>query len=106
VVNLCLDRRRRASPPSVPLEECRELAAPAEAPETRLQIDALLAQLSEELRVTLLLRVVAQMSYGEIARELRVPAGTVASRLNAAREQLRELWEQSEREAEGHGHEM
>ena len=98
VVNLCLDRRRRAAPPTVSLEECTELAAAAEPPETRLQIDALLSQLSEELRVTLLLRVTAQLSYAEIARELRVSVGTVGSRLNAAREQLRALRDQSESE--------
>jgi RNA polymerase sigma-70 factor (ECF subfamily) len=59
-------------------------------------VHALLAQLGEDLRVTLLLREVVGFSYVEIAEQLGVPIGTVRSRLSAAREQFRRLWERME----------
>jgi RNA polymerase sigma-70 factor (ECF subfamily) len=105
VVNLCLDRARRApSSPPLSLDEVWDLrAAPErtpEAAETRLRVEALLARLSPELRGTLLLREMGGLSYEEIASELRIPVGTVRSRLNAAREQFRRLWLAEEREGD------
>jgi RNA polymerase sigma-70 factor (ECF subfamily) len=100
VVNLCLDRGRRAvGRMTVPLDEERDLEAAGGAWETRLQVEALLGRLSGELRITLLLREVGGLSYEEIARELKIPVGTVRSRLSAAREQFRRLWERMEAEA-------
>jgi RNA polymerase sigma-70 factor, ECF subfamily len=105
VVNLCLDRGRRAPARSTVLldeeQDVSDAAAPVEqdergAVETRLQVHALLAQLGEDLRVTLLLREVVGFSYVEIAEQLGVPIGTVRSRLSAAREQFRRLWERME----------
>jgi RNA polymerase sigma-70 factor (ECF subfamily) len=55
--------------------------------------------LSDELRVTLVMREVGGLSYEEIARELKIPIGTVRSRLSAAREQFRRLWEKMEAES-------
>jgi RNA polymerase sigma-70 factor, ECF subfamily len=97
VVNLCRDRRRRAAAhPTLALDEARTADDQAgDWGATRLHIEALLARLSEELRVTLLLREMAGLSYAEIAEELEVPVGTVRSRLSAAREQLRRFWEES-----------
>jgi RNA polymerase sigma-70 factor, ECF subfamily len=100
VVNLCLDRSRRQSGRiTVPLDEEREEGSGAGGWETRLQVDSLLARLGDELRVTLILREVAGLSYEEIARELKIPVGTVRSRLSAAREQFRRLWERMEAES-------
>jgi RNA polymerase sigma-70 factor (ECF subfamily) len=100
VVNLCMDRRRRRSAvATVPLDEEQDETPAAERWEVRLQVEALLARLSEELRITLLLREVVGLSYEEIARELRIPVGTVRSRLSAAREQFRRLWERMEAES-------
>lgn len=52
-------------------------------------VDAALAQLSVEHRLILLLRYHENLSYDEIAESLGVPPGTVASRLNRARNELR-----------------
>lgn len=100
VLNLCLDRRRRQGGRIiVPLDEEQEREAAEGAWETRLQVDALLARLGDQQRVTLVMREVAGLSYEEIARELKIPVGTVRSRLSAAREQFRRMWERMEAES-------
>jgi RNA polymerase sigma-70 factor (ECF subfamily) len=102
VVNLCLDRARRGPPsPLLSLDEALDTSrfAASSACETRLRVEALLQRLSPEMRATLLLREMGGLSYEEIARELRIPVGTVRSRLNAAREQFRRLWLAEERES-------
>lgn len=96
IVNLCLDRRRKAGSITLSLDETQDHGPPASISTTRLEVDALLAYLSDELRVTLLLREIAGLSYAEIARELDIPVGTVRSRLSAAREQFRRLWIEAE----------
>jgi RNA polymerase sigma-70 factor (ECF subfamily) len=60
------------------------------AKETATRIRAAIERLPDKLRMVLLLRVDEEMSYEEIAEALRVPTGTVMSRLNRARERLRE----------------
>jgi RNA polymerase sigma-70 factor (ECF subfamily) len=99
VVNLCLSRaRRKPAPATSYVEDSPASAAAAHGWELRLQVEALLDQIGEELRTTLLLREVVGLSYAEIAGELGVPIGTVRSRLSAAREQFRRLWQQQEEE--------
>ena len=51
-----------------------------------------LARLPEEQRMLLWLREVEGQSYAELAEVLAIPVGTVKSRLFAAREALREIW--------------
>lgn len=50
-----------------------------------------LDRLPEEQRVTLLLRVLEDLSYAEIAAAQAIPIGTVMSRLARAREALRQM---------------
>jgi RNA polymerase sigma-70 factor (ECF subfamily) len=52
-------------------------------------LDAALAQLPDEQREVLLLVGLEQLSYDETAKVLRIPIGTVMSRLWRARERLR-----------------
>jgi len=56
-------------------------------------IEVGLAKLDPDLRVTLLLREIEELSYLDIANSLDIAEGTVASRLNRARSQLRWLVE-------------
>lgn len=60
--------------------------------ENRVVIAKLLAQLPYELRTTLVLREMEQLSYEEVAEVMHVPIGTVRSRLHTARERFRKLW--------------
>jgi RNA polymerase sigma factor (sigma-70 family) len=55
------------------------------------EINAMLGYLSEEYRVTLVLRFYQGMSLQEIADTLHVPLGTVKSRLSVGTRQLRKL---------------
>lgn len=84
--------RGRAVLPLVPLnDEIMEVPAHM-AQSDRLEIrdlDAALAQLPDEQREVLLLVGLEQLSYDETAKVLRIPIGTVMSRLWRARERLR-----------------
>lgn len=51
-----------------------------------------LGRLSSELRETLLLVVVGELTHQEAADVLNVPLGTVLSRVSRARQQLRQHW--------------
>jgi RNA polymerase sigma-70 factor (ECF subfamily) len=61
----------------------------AEKSQRAAQVRTAVARLSEPLRLVLVLREYEELSYQEIATALEIPTGTVMSRLNAAREQLR-----------------
>lgn len=62
-----------------------------EAIADRLAIDAALASLSEEFRVPIVLRDVADFDYAEIADTLGIPVGTVKSRIARGRAALAQL---------------
>ena len=65
--------------------------AAAEQKELRGQIEAGLRSLSPEHREVLILREIQQLSYDEIADVLSLDLGTVKSRINRGRRQLREF---------------
>jgi RNA polymerase sigma-70 factor (ECF subfamily) len=52
-------------------------------------METALRLLPDEQREILLLVVLEEMSYGEVAQALNIPVGTVMSRLSRAREKLR-----------------
>jgi RNA polymerase sigma-70 factor (ECF subfamily) len=58
-------------------------------------LDRALSKLAPDLRSAFLLREVEQLSYEEIALVLDIAEGTVASRLNRARQMLRQLLEET-----------
>ena len=59
--------------------------------EDRELLSQALKQISPDLRAIFLLREVERLSYAEIADVLEIPEGTVGSRLNNARSQLRAI---------------
>lgn len=61
-----------------------------EKAETGERVQRALSALDEESRAVVALREIEGLSYGEIARALDIPEGTVKSRLSRAREALRE----------------
>ena len=89
-VRLCMDRLRskRAEPALVD----KPIASKGPQVETRVVVESLLEQLSADLKMTLVLREMEQLSYEEVAYVMHVPVGTVRSRLHTARERFRELW--------------
>ena len=58
----------------------------AETAEARAQLQAILEDMPEDLRVVFVLFELEQFTMSEIAETLKLPAGTVASRLRRARE--------------------
>jgi len=89
-------RRRRPETPLEPLVEAgRQWAVDhvpveeIEAQERRRHLEAAFEELKPEHQVVLTLRVVEELSYGEIAGVLGVPVGTVMSRLSRARSELK-----------------
>jgi RNA polymerase sigma-70 factor (ECF subfamily) len=82
-------RRRRDSPTA----ELGHLRAVPDERGTRLDVDAAFARLDVADRTVLLLVDLLGFDYLGAAAVLRVPRGTVASRLNAARRRFRERLE-------------
>ena len=103
--NACVDllrregRHRSAAGPSLDDETVSaEVPDPTPTPEKaveqqelRRQIEAGLQTLSPEHREVLILREIQQLSYDEIADVLSLDLGTVKSRINRGRRQLREF---------------
>ncbi len=58
--------------------------------ETIQKVDGALRRISEKLRVVLVLRFLAGLSYREISEVLKLPVGTVQSRLSAGLAKLRD----------------
>ena len=91
--NACLDelrRRRRRPEPGLP-EGSAEVPAAGDAVEgltTRLDLDQALQSLPADYRAAVVLRDVCGLSYDEIAQTLRIPPGTVRSRIARGRSAL------------------
>ncbi|MDI9641431.1 sigma-70 family RNA polymerase sigma factor [Kamptonema cortianum] len=96
-VRLCMDRLRSRKTSS----EIVELGdgTTGSRIETKILVERLLGKLSPELRMTLVLREMEQLSYDEVADVMKVPVGTVRSRLHAAREKFRGYWIDATKEA-------
>jgi len=96
-LNFCLDRQRKTARRARLSEEKSEpeTTSPDHAAriETRLAVESALDTLGESSRLVLILREWHELSYDEIAAILRVPVGTVRSRLNSARRDFRRAWE-------------
>ncbi len=97
-VNASLDIvRRRPQAPPVPLEEVVLPAqthnpdTEAERHEVQRRVHDAVRRLADDHRVIVVLRDLQGLAYEEIAEALRIPIGTVRSRLSRAREVLRGL---------------
>jgi RNA polymerase sigma-70 factor (ECF subfamily) len=108
--------RRRAMRAEVPLEATAgegeesyegswfaDFGTLAEVERRRLvdRVRQAMESLSEELRAVLEMRIMAEMSYKEIAEALGIPIGTVMSRLNRARGQIQTALADLARPAQG-----
>ncbi len=100
--NAALDElRRRARRPSPglpeegrganPVASGRVAGDPAEPVANQLVLDAALAGLPDDFRSAVVLRDVVGLPYSEIAETLRVPTGTVRSRIARGRARLAEV---------------
>lgn len=101
--NAFLDGRRRdarllvADPADIARAQDAEGGMPGTDVGLRLDLLAALARLSPEQCEPLLLVCVEQLSYAEVAEVLRIPIGTVMSRVCRARQTLRRFLDSPER---------
>ena len=95
-LNFCLERCRVQARRDELLEACDLLPTNGEniarRVEMREQLHCALDGLSEPLRLALILREWQGLSYQEIAEVLRLPVGTVRSRLHQARQKFQQKW--------------
>lgn len=84
-----LRRNRRHKHSDLDWEPEEESTAPGERTEQKEALEQALASIDPELRSIFLLREVEDYSYHEIAESLHIPEGTVGSRLNRARRELK-----------------
>ena len=99
--NACLDelrrRRRRPLPGLDEADRPVDRGAVATAPDpagpvaARVDVDAALAQLLPEFRAAVVLRDLCGLDYAEIGAILRIPPGTVRSRIARGRGQLADI---------------
>jgi RNA polymerase sigma-70 factor (ECF subfamily) len=108
--NLAMTRLHRSAnrPRHIGFDEAGETGlAVAARQEDGLRYRELLAkvaQLPDEQRTVLLLVTVEELSYGETAKVLDIPVGTVMSRLSRARERLLGMMSDEARSQTGHPH--
>ncbi len=94
-------RKRTLEEPLIPPDQNQERSLPAESvhpleslelDEQRLRIRQVLAALSKDHAEILILHDIEGLSYEEIGELVRLPGGTVMSRLSRAREAFRKKW--------------
>lgn len=89
---LMISRHRRRQVAAVGLRRLAQRRSPdALAPEQRMELESALAALPIHHRAVVLLHHVHDLPVDEVARELRIPVGTVKSRLARARAALAPL---------------
>jgi len=81
-------------PENETLDLSNEPAEAAEFREVKAKLRELINGLPEKMRLTVLMFYASDMSLKQISREMRVPQGTVKSRLNAAKKILKEKMEE------------
>ncbi|HEX4459547.1 MAG TPA: sigma-70 family RNA polymerase sigma factor [Polyangia bacterium] len=98
VVNVCIDRLRRVTPLTQPIDDVEGVLASDEDPALDLgrarlgeQLSAALGQLGDKHRTALVLRELQGLSYQEIAQAMTCSVGTVMSRLFYARRRMQAL---------------
>jgi RNA polymerase sigma-70 factor (ECF subfamily) len=84
-IRLARKRRRHVSDEGA----LDEIPAPEETGSSRAELASALSALPEKQREVLLMRIVDEMSLAEIAEALKIPLGTVKSRLHNALRTLR-----------------
>lgn len=102
--NVCLNEARRVGPPSISLDETTEDGEPRwvpdpgptpevelESADLRRQVQRAIDCLPEKYRLAIWLRHMEDLDYGEIAKIMNLPLGTVKTYLHRGREQLREI---------------
>ncbi len=70
----------------------REPLAGMELTEQRERVRAALEELPEHLKITVILAYYQELKYRDIAEILKIPVGTVKSRLHAALRKLHDYW--------------
>ncbi|HEX7507872.1 MAG TPA: sigma-70 family RNA polymerase sigma factor [Polyangia bacterium] len=90
-------RRTTARRREVLTDQLPQIADPVSTPEEladrqqmRKTVDQILGQMDNDLRIVFLLYEVEQMTAAEIGTTLKIPSGTVASRLRRARADFRD----------------
>jgi RNA polymerase sigma-70 factor (ECF subfamily) len=98
VVNVCIDRLRRVTPLTQPIDDVEGVLAGDADPALDLgrarlgaQLSAALGQLGDKHRTALVLRELQGLSYQEIAQAMTCSVGTVMSRLFYARRRMQAL---------------
>jgi len=97
--NLYMNQRRVVQPTAnaTQIDDIQsELPAPEADKDSALDLTRCLQRLPDDQRAVLLLVTLEDMSYGEAAKVLGIPIGTVMSRLSRARTRLRELMDGTE----------
>ena len=84
-------RRSRGRRLTIGIENAEQAVHdPAPAADSRIDVIEMLQRLSPEHREVIVLRELQGMGYEEMAAALKIPRGTVESRLHRARQELRE----------------